>query len=60
MELLDGTTFGVPIFHVYGHGAACQVGMIALNKGEHVHVHTRHGVGDMPYHCFSLPTPLEF
>lgn len=24
-DLLDKTTFGVPIFHVYGHGAFCQV-----------------------------------
>ena len=39
MELLNGTTFGVPIFHVYGHGAACQVSIVTR-------VHAQHGVGD--------------
>ena len=24
-ELLDGITLGVPAFHIYGHGAKCQV-----------------------------------
>ena len=25
MDLLEETTLGIPLFHVYGHGALCQV-----------------------------------